>query len=172
MLTRTLTAFILVLQASCLCAVCAQTRSIEGTYRNAALGYSIQIPRGLSGVTGDQAGPERGVKISLPSAGTITVFGEPNSLEYKTPEEGVNDELLLKPCTSSQGEIKPSLVGKLKGAKGRVVCDDRVLLLLLAFRPRGGPIYWLRLDTSPSHESEDRAILEEVAASFRLIPWK
>lgn len=150
----------------------AQVRPIEGTYRNSALGYSIQIPRGLKGITGDQSGPERGVKILLPSGGTITVFGEPKSLEYKTPEEGVNDELRLKACPSSQREIKPSLVGKLKGANGHLVCGGRVLFLLLAFRPHGSPIYWLRLETSPPHESEDRAILEEVAASFKLIRWK
>lgn len=150
----------------------AQVRLIEGTYRNPALGYSIQIPGGLKGITGDQSGPERGVKISLRSGGTITVFGEPNSLEWKTPEEGVDQELTLKDCNSADRNVKPALIGKHKGARGRLVCGDRVLILILAFRPRGGPIYWLRLDTSNAHESEDDAILQGIAASFRLIPWK
>lgn len=142
---------------------------MEGTYRNPAQGYSIKIPRGLKGVTGDQAGPERGVRISLPSSANIVVFGEPNSLEYKSPEEGVRAELKLKDCESAQQEIHPAIIGKVKGARGRLVCGDRVLDLFLAFRPQGEPIYWLRLDTTRAHESEDEAVLQTVAASFKLI---
>jgi hypothetical protein len=112
------------------------------------------------------------VGISLPSGGKIVVFGEPNSLEYKTAEEGVSAELTLKDCSFDEREVKPALVGKLKGAKGRLVCGDRVLRLFLAFRTQGGPIYWLRLDTIRAHESQDEAILETIAASFRLIRWE
>jgi len=165
-------AVILLLHMACTYVVWGETRSIEGTYSNSALGYSIEIPRGLKGITGDQAGPERGVRISLPSGGEIAVFGEPNSAEYKTPEEGVEAELNLKDCGSGQREVKPALVGKLKGAKGSLVCSDSVLKLLLAFRTKGGPIYWLRLETVRFHESEDETILETIAASFKLIHWK
>jgi len=152
--------------------VCAQSRSVEGTYRNPALGYSIRIPRGLKGVTGDQAGPERGVKIPLPSGSEIVVFGEPNSLEYKSPEEGIRSELKLKDCESGQQEIKQATVGRIRGARGRLVCGDRVLRLVLAFRPHGGPIYRLRLETTRLRETDAGAILEAVAATFRLIPWR
>src|SRR5262245_66384361 len=65
-------------------------RSTTGTYRNAALGYSIRVQAGLKGTTGDQAGPEWGLRISLPSGGMISVWGEPNSLEWKSPEQGVH----------------------------------------------------------------------------------
>jgi hypothetical protein len=44
--------------------------------------------------------------------------------------------------------------------------------LFLVFRTHGEPIYWLRLDTVRVHASEDEAILETIAASFRLIRWK
>jgi hypothetical protein len=171
MFWRTLIACIFLLQTNC-AYVRAQTRSIEGTYRNPALGYSIQIPRGLQAVTGDQDGPERGVRIPLPSGGDIVVFGEPNSLEYKNSEEGVRAELELTGCGSANPEIRPATVGKIKGASGRLVCGDRVLNILLAFRPNGGPIYWLRLETTQAHESEDKPILKTVAASFRLIRWQ
>jgi len=66
--------------------VSSQTRSIEGTYRNPAEGYSVKIPPGLKGFFGDEDGPQRGVRIPLPSGGEIAVFGEPNSLEYKVPK--------------------------------------------------------------------------------------
>ena len=172
MLQRILLPVMLLLQIVSPDTVLPQVRSIEGMYRNPALGYSIRIPNGLKSVTGDQSGPERGIKIPLPSNGTITVFGEPNSLDYETPAAGVKDELTLKDCGSSQRDVEPSPVGKLKGAKGRLVCGDRVLVLLLAFRSRGGPIYWLRLETTRAYESRDEAILETVAASFKLIRWK
>jgi membrane carboxypeptidase/penicillin-binding protein len=40
------------------------SRSVEGTYRNPTLGYSINVPRGLKATTGGDAGPERGLTIS------------------------------------------------------------------------------------------------------------
>jgi len=172
MCSRTLTTGVLLLMIACANIASAQVRSIEGTYRNPALGYSIQIPRGLKGITGDQDGPERGVKISLPSRGQIVVFGEPNSLEFKSPEDGVREELKLEHCESAQQEILPTAVGKLKGARGRLVCGDRVLNLFLAFRPQGGPIYWLRLETTQAHELEDQTVLRTVVGGFKLIHWK
>jgi len=80
----------------------AQVRYVKGSYRNPALGYSITIPHGLKGVTGDQDGPERGIGIELPSGGKISVFGEPHSLEWKTPEEGVKAELTPAGCDSAR----------------------------------------------------------------------
>jgi hypothetical protein len=151
----------------------ADARWIEGTYRNPAEGYSIRIPRGLRGMTGDQAGPERGVRISLPSGATIVTYGEPNSAEYQNPEEGVRHELANEKCASPQNEISHAHVGRLDGAKGTLICGDRVIELMLAFRRKGGePIYWLRLDTVRVHESEDDAILESIAASLKLIRWE
>jgi hypothetical protein len=165
-------AFLLLLRTIWIPMVCAETRSVEGVYRNPALGFSIKIPRGLKGVTGDQDGPERGVRIPLTSGGEIVVFGEPNSLEWKSPEEGVEDLLKNRTCNSGKSEIERARVGKLNGAKGSLICGDRVLKVLLAFRPHGGPIYWIRIETPRVHESEDEGILETVAASFKLIRWK
>jgi hypothetical protein len=143
-----------------------------GTYRNPALGYSFKVPNGLKAVTGDQAGPERGVGIQLPSGGVISVFGEPNSFEYKSPEEGVVDSLKSISCNSGEPEIKRAKIGKLIGAKGRIACDDHVTVLLLAFRPHGGPIYGLSLRTDRAHDTGDGAVLDTIAASFKLIRWE
>jgi hypothetical protein len=152
--------------------VWAKPRSVVRTYRNPALGYSLKVPSGLKGVTGDQDGPERGVSIQLPSGGVISVFGEPNSLEYKSPEEGLADSLKSLSCNSSQPEIKRAKIGKLTGAKGRLACDDRVTVTLLVFRPHGGPIYWLSLRTDHSHETQDAAVLDTIVAGFKLIRWE
>jgi hypothetical protein len=160
------------LLAACIGAARAEPRWIEGAYRNPALGYSIEVPRGLKGMTGDQDGPERGLRISLPSGGEIVVFGVPNTLEWKSPAEGVRSALAREACASGRREVSRARVGTLTGAKGGLVCGDRVLKLLLAFRTGGGPTYWLRLETVRAHASADGAILENVAASFRLIPWE
>jgi hypothetical protein len=147
----------------------AETRWIEGTYRNPAFGYSVRIPRGLRGKTGDQDGPERGIRILLPSGGEVVVFGEPNSLEWKTPEDGVRAELMYEAWASGQQEVKQARVSKLNGARAIFVYGDRILMVILVFRPGGGLIYWLHLETTRAHEPEDKAILESIAASFKLI---
>jgi hypothetical protein len=172
MVSRVLMTGVLLFQVAWAGVACADARWIEGIYRNPALGYSIRIPRGLKGMAGDEAGPERGVRISLPSGGEIVVLGDPNSLEWKSPEEGVRTEMAHAACASDRQEVKQANIGKLSGAKASLVCGDRVLRVLLAFRKRGGLVYWLRLETVHAHESEDDAILDSIAASFRVIRWE
>jgi hypothetical protein len=151
----------------------AQEWQVSGTYRNPAEGYSIKIPRGLSGKTGVSGmGNQRGVDISLPSGGLITVWGEPNSLEWRSPSDGVEWRLENGECTSGKTEPSQIVVGRIAGAQGRLACGNAVEITFLAFRPGGDPIYWLTLTTSPTHESEDKAILEKVAATFRIIRWR
>ena len=151
----------------------AQEWQVNGTYRNSAEGYSIKIPRGLSGKTGvSGTGNQRGVDISLPSGGLISVWGEPNSLEWRSPSDGVRGHLENGECTSGKTEPSETVVGRIAGAQGRLACGNAVEITFLAFRPGGGPIYWLMLKTSPTHESEDKAVLEKVATTFRIIGWR
>jgi len=155
-----------------LCALAgAQERSITGEYRNYAEGFAVRIPTGLHGVTGDQSGPERGLRISLPSGSSITVFGEPNSPEYKTAAQGIQDSL-SEYCDSEKPVISGAIVGKLHGAKGRVVCGERVAVKMLAFRPGGGPIYWLTLQTTSADAAADEAVLLTIASGFKIIAWR
>jgi hypothetical protein len=158
--------------AAGICAAQTDPRWITETYRNPALGYSVKVPPGLKGLTGDQAGPERGLRISLPSGGSISVWGEPNSAEWKTPKQGVRSTLEWEKCPSSQQvEVSAAPVGKLTGAKGVLVCRDRVLKVFLVFRSGGEPIYWLRLETASAHRLEDESTLNRLAATFNIIPW-
>jgi hypothetical protein len=172
MASRVLMIGVLLAQPACIVVSQADARRIEGTYRNPALGFSIKIPRGMSGEAGDESGPERGVEVVLPYGGKVVVFGEPNSLEWKSPEDGARTELTDARCPSGTQEVNQARVGRLKGAKARLVCGDRVLTVFVAFRTAGGPVYFLRLDTVRGHELGDEAILESIAASFRLIRWK
>ena len=150
----------------------AQGRWIEGTYRNPSLGYAIDVPRGLKGRTGDQGGPERGFRVTLPSGATIGVWGEPNSLEFKTPAEGIRNVLASAECAGRKQTLAPIRIGQLSAAEGTVTCNDRVIDIVLAFRPGGGPIYWLRLETKPSDVPVDRPILLDMASSLRMIRWE
>ena len=107
----------------------------------------MRIPSGLRGLTGNQAGPERGVEISLFSGGSVTVHGEPNSLEYKTPAEGIRDSLSTH-CRSIKPILSAARIGKVQWAKGSLECGERVIVMMLAFRPGGSPNYGSRLETT------------------------
>lgn len=151
----------------------AQTWQVKGQYRDPALGYSFRIPSGLSAASGiSGTGVQRGVEISTPSGGRITVWGEPNSLEWKTPSEGVKWALKSGECTSEESKPSRVLIGRLKGAQGKAICRTKVRITFLVFRPGGEPIYWFELTTPPDHEHEDKSLLEQIAASFKIIRWK
>lgn len=162
-----------------LCSVCitfalslgvrAHERSVTGEYRNYAEGFAVRIPNGMHGVAADQAGPERGITISLHPGASVTVYGEPNSLEYRTPDEGIRND--LRRCDSGGLAIAATRVGTLRGAKGRLVCGERVTVEMLAFRPGGGPIYCLRLETTRADITTDEHVLETLASTFRVIAW-
>lgn len=158
--------------AICISLAGASPRWITGTYQNPALGFAVRIPHGLKGLAGDQEGPERGVRIILPSSGQIVVFSEPNSAEWSKPADGVRALMEKEACPSGKPVLSPARVGRLNGSNGILVCDERVIEAFLTFRPGGGPIYWLRLETVRAHQSADASVLADVVASFRLIRWE
>jgi hypothetical protein len=133
--------------ALCL-AVRAQERSITKEYRNYAEGFAVRIPTGMRGLAGDQAGPERGVTVSLPSGASVAIFGEPNSLEYKTAPEGIKESLSGQ-CQDGKPTVSAARVGKVRGAKGKLACGDRVIVEMLAFRPGGGPYLLAEIGNDP-----------------------
>jgi len=165
-------AFVLLTQSASGHCAKADARPVHHVYRNPAEGYTIRIPNHVQAVAGNQAGPERGVSIHLRSGNTILTIGEPNSAEYKDPQEGIAASLKFEECQSRVATITVARMGKITGAKGRLACGNRIYVTMLTFRPHGGPIYWLKLETDPSHECEDEAVLLSVASSFRIIRWE
>jgi hypothetical protein len=146
-------------------------RTVKGVYRHPGQGFSVVVPDKATGLLEGDPHTERGVRIALPSGGSIFVYGEANSLEWPTPDDGIRWAMRLEPECSSQG-IRDARVGKLAGSGTRLSCGDKAIRLLLVFRPGGGPIYWLRLETETAHEAEDANFLERVASSFRIIRWQ
>jgi hypothetical protein len=162
---------VIVVLAVCCVSVAQTARRVTGDYSNPALGYEVTVPEGLVGITGDQAGPERGLTVSLPSGGTIAVYGEPNSLEWKAPIDGIRHSLGLEKCNSDRRQATAfGRMGRLTATKGTLACDDRVLEMLLAFRTGGRPIYWITLRTTTQKRVEDEAAFSKLAGTFRLIP--
>ena len=50
--------------------------------------------------------------------------------------------------------------------------SDGVREAQVVFRPDGGPVYWLRLETHRDNEAEDVTFLGKVSSSFQLIRWQ
>ncbi len=146
-------------------------RTVKGRYRLPAKGFSVMIPQSTRGVLAALPVVERGVGIELPSGGRIGVFGEPNTLEWPTPAAGIRWVIETHP-ECGNGGVYGVVVGNIRGPGARIACGDRVVRYRLVFRPRGGPIYWLNLETDAAHEAGDMAIEDEVAASFRVIRWQ
>jgi hypothetical protein len=162
----------LILLLSCVSA--AQTaRRITGDYKNPALQYEITVPEGLAGTTGDQAGPEKGFTISLPSGGTIAVSGEANTLGWRSPMDGIRHSLGVEKCESARQQSTAfGRMGRITATKGTLVCGDRLLEILMAFHPGGEPVYWITLRTTTQKRADDEAAFNKLAATFQLIPSK
>ena len=168
--TRTYALTLLLLCASSAAAQSEGPFLVQGLYENFAEGYAVTVPDNLVGVAGNEGGPQRGFSVLLPSRGAITVWGEPNSLEYPSPEEGVRQSLSLDQSTCKKVvKVKSAKLGPLQAAEGAFTCGDRVVTELLAFRPGGGPIYFLRLDSLEPYFSEDAGLFRQFATSFSII---
>jgi hypothetical protein len=162
---------VIVVLAVCGVSAAQTARRVTGDYSNPALGYEITVPEGLVGLTGDQAGPERGLTVSLPSGGTITVYGEPNSLGWKAPIDGIRHSLGLEKCDSDRRQSTAfARMGRLTATKGTLACGDRLLEMLLTLRAGDGPVYGLTLRTTAQKRTEDETVFNKMAGTFRLIP--
>jgi hypothetical protein len=151
----------------------AQTaRTVKGRYRHPGQGFSVLVPEKATGLLEGDPHTERGIRIALPSGSSIFAYGEPNSLEWPSPADGIRQRVADYPKCSADGIQTPAKLGKLAGAGARLSCGDQIIRLRLAFRPGGGPIYWVRLETASNHEAEDATFFEKVASSFQIIRWQ
>jgi len=153
------------------CSTAAQTpKSITGKYSNPAFGYEITVPEGLTATPEDQGGQEKGFTISLSSGGTISVFGETNTLGWKAPIDGIRHFLGVEKCDSVRQQSTGFMrMGRLTATKGTLICGDRAVEALLTFHPGNGPIYWITLRTTTQKRTEDAVVFNKLAAAFQLI---
>lgn len=148
--------------------------AVKGQYRLPARGFAVDVPRDATGLPEGDPAAERGIRIALPSGGRVFVYAEMNAQEWRTPAEGVrwvaSRHSARDACTASP--VSNTKLGPLVGAGTRVLCGEEVVRYALAFRPGGGPIYWLRLETQQSQEAAETKAFNGIAASFRLIRWE
>jgi hypothetical protein len=147
-------------------------RAITGTYHNPAEGFSVRVPRGFKGIAGDQAGPERGVKILLGEGRRIVVFGEPNSLEWKDTAQAIRSAVEAGGPVTNNVEVTSARLGSLAASRAVLQSGSRALEVVVAFRPGGGPIYRARLESDRKHFRPDQAVFKKVIRSFRIEAWK
>ena len=89
-----------------------QGRRIYKRYYNYAEGFSIGIPLGFQGRTGQSAGPERGVAIPLSPdwMSVAVIFGEPNSLDWPKPTSAIDWQVKNQIESDAQVEGVPSVL--------------------------------------------------------------
>jgi hypothetical protein len=148
------------------------TRIIKGRYHNPAEGFSIRVPRGLKGIAGDEAGPERGVTIILGGGRKIVVYGEPNSLEWKDQAQALRRVIKDEGPDLGDAAVTPIRLGSLAASRVTFKSMNRALEMAVAFRPGGGPVYWARLESDRRHSPHDHQVFMKVIQSFRVEAWK
>jgi len=162
----------LLLCATDIAAAQSVPRAVVGRYHNPAQGFSVRVPRGLRGVAGDQAGPERGVKILLGEGRRIVVYGEPNSLEWEDTAQAARRAIEVDGFDAGNTKVTSGRLGPLPASRGVIQSRSRNLEVIVAFRPRGGPVYWARLESDRKHFRYDQTVFNRVARSFRIEAWK
>ena len=155
-----------------------QVGAITKRYFNYAEGFSIAIPTGLLGRRGQAAGPERGVSIPLSRDCTsvVVVYGEPNGLEWATPADAIGWEIDTAKGDDPQAVARRFItrLGKPKAAGVTIrhhTADEREIIVV-AFRPGGGPVYKAMLSSTGRRYSHERKIFMEVLQGFRLEAWR
>ena len=155
-----------------------QGERVTGRYTNFAEGFSVKVPTEYVGRRGAQSGPERGVSIALtPNCDAfIVLYGEPNSFEWKAPQEGL--ERLVTETTGANPSVTSrshtAMLGRLPAAAVTMTQSgtDQIEETVMAFRPHGGPVYTATLVSSKGRYRQDKATLEQVLGTFRIEPWR
>lgn len=147
-------------------------RIILGRYHNPAEGFSVRVPRGLKGIAGNQAGPERGVMIRLGGKRRIYVYGEPNSLDWSDTVQAIRSAIEDEGFDASKTTVASRRLGALTASRVILQNRDRALAIAIAFRPGGDPVYRARLESDVKHFPHDYAVFLKVTQSFKLEEWK
>jgi hypothetical protein len=155
-----------------------QGRRIYKRYFNYAEGFSIGIPLGFQGRAGQSAGPERGVAIPLsPDCMSVAViFGEPNSLDWPKPTSAIDWQVQNQIQGDAQVQVKRyrTSLGNLAAAGVTIhhPATSEIEVIVVAFRPGGGPVYTAHLVTIENRYKRDRQNFRKLLRSFRLEPWR
>lgn len=152
----------------------------RGRYVNLAYGYSVRVPKGLIAYDGrDQAKHDGfGLALGEPPQSYIFVRGEYNSLEYDTPRQAATQDMEFLRQEGNKIEsrtITESRLGTLDAVLLVVnyACpesaDRYIKSSIIALSPDKRFIYTLELYSPASRSEGDRAVLDEIIKSWKMI---
>ncbi len=152
----------------------------RGRYVNWAYGYSVRIPKGLTGYDGKDQARHSGFALALDkeSQSVIFVSGDPNSVEYNMPREAATRdvEFLRQQGKKIESEtIIESRLGTLDAVLLVVnyACpgsaDRYVKSSVIALSPDKEFLYTLELYSPANRYESSRVALNEIVKSWKLI---
>lgn len=158
--------------------------SYTGKYTNPTFGYSVIIPSGLKGTTSPPPAPENGfiIKLSEKEDASLSVYGEYNSLFLKSLDEAYEQQINYLSSDSEslkQEEKKSFLLDKHPAIyftvrytdkkTGRARITSQVISKRKCLGEEPEIIYTINLDTSESRFAEDKAIMEQIIQSWKML---
>lgn len=152
----------------------------RGQYVNLAYEYSVRIPKGLTAYDGRDQARHDGFGLALGESPQSYIFvrGEPNSLEYDTARQAATRgiEYLRQDGKKIESEaITDSHLGTLDAALLVVnyTCpgsEERYTQSsIMALSPDKRFLYTLELYSSANRYGSDRAVLDELIKSWKMI---
>jgi hypothetical protein len=154
----------------------ASWRRVSGRYSNKRLGFSVQIPKGMTGHAIDEPAthPEIGVVVYFGDGPSMRVFAEESRFGGASALEAVATVLGChgeSDCESSSP--REATLGALAGASGVKKNRGWVTEVVLAYRPAERTlVYCGWLMTTPGRYLSDRAVFHAMLTTFRTQPQK
>lgn len=161
-------------------------RAITGTYTNFSYRYEVRVPPGLVGQATRPPAPDHGVHIPLSKSSEIDMDASYDSMLYGSAAKALDAHVATfwegcSPATRRLVDEREISLGGLTALRRRVECEGsnaagtRVLDEVLALHSEPskseiGVVYSIQLSADGSSYEESKRILDEVVASFKLVP--
>lgn len=152
----------------------------KGDYVNLAWRYSVTIPAELVGLSANPPFPQHdfSIVIKSPRPSYLTLFGEANSLEYRSPTDKVIDQLKYLREDGKEFDsvnIVPAHLGTLRGLRTVIEykCEgssDRYFMdWIVALSPGGEMLYEVRLYSHQNRYEQDRSVLDKMVKTWKYL---
>jgi hypothetical protein len=156
--------------------------SVRGYYYNYDYGYSVVIPKRLTGFRASAPAPNHGfgIKLSADPESTLWVDASYNAAEWKSLDEAIKYYMdRIKDEGATRAAIirrTPSRFGKLPGRRFVIsynASDSREMVkeIVLAMRQaqkEGAVVYMIELTSPADRYNKDKRVIRELLKSWRL----
>lgn len=157
-----------------------ERREYRGFYENKAYGYSILIPTGSVGYDAVNPLYQHGFGLILGSREQSYIFvnGEPNTLEFRRPNDAASDllrHLSEKGNKVLSSKIRRTNLGTLRAASIEVkyacpaAAGQYVITSVIATDPKGDMLYELTFYAHAERLERDRSTFNALVKSWRYL---